>query len=245
MKALPWKEIPASSSIAGCGHGRRERRTIKATEVAAGLGFPHATQVLQVRRTVTRNGRKAVEVVYPITSMPMTEAVPLQVAAWIRGHWAMGNQLYWVRDATFDEDRSTTRTGTGRRTWPPSATRPSVSSGSPASRTSPLGYGITVATRTARSICFTPYDMGLRDFAGDPTFQRTTVRTRAVDCLRPARLLIPRASPPAQPVGRRSARGPHVAAPCSPAQAPAHRSPRPRRPGTGPSSPQRSPGRAD
>ncbi|WP_442638292.1 ISAs1 family transposase [Rhodococcus zopfii] len=66
LKALPWNEIPVSSSTAGRGHGRRERRTVKTTEVAAGVGFPHATQVMQVRRTVTRSHRKSVEVVYVI-----------------------------------------------------------------------------------------------------------------------------------------------------------------------------------
>jgi len=111
LKVLPWNDIPVSSTISGRGHGRRERRTIKATEVDAGLGFPHATQVLQVRRTVTRKSRKSVEVVYLITSMPMTAAAPAQVAAWIRGHWGIENRLHWVRDVTFDEDRSTVRTG--------------------------------------------------------------------------------------------------------------------------------------
>lgn len=87
LKVLPWNEIPVSSSIGGRDHGRRERRTIKATEVAGGLGFPHAVQVLQVRRTVSRGGRRSVEVVYLVTSMPMVSAAPLQVAAWVRGHW--------------------------------------------------------------------------------------------------------------------------------------------------------------
>lgn len=113
LKALLRNGIPVSSSTGGRGHGRLERRTIKATEVDAGLGFPHATQVLQVRRTVTRNGRESVEVVYLITSIPMTAATPSQVAAWIRGHWGIENRLRWVRDVTFDEDRSTVRTGTG------------------------------------------------------------------------------------------------------------------------------------
>lgn len=113
LKTLPWNKIPVSSSIGGRGHGRRERRTIKATEVAAGLGFPHATQVLQVRRTITKGGRTSVEVVYLITSMPMVSATPVQVAGWIRGHWSIENRLHWVRDVTFDEDRSTIRTGTG------------------------------------------------------------------------------------------------------------------------------------
>jgi predicted transposase YbfD/YdcC len=114
LKALPWNDIPVSSTIRGRGHGRRECRTIKATEVDAGLGFPHATQVLQVRRTVTKkDGRKTVEVVYLITSMPMTSADPSQVTAWVRGHWGIENRLHWVRDVTFDEDRCTIRTGSG------------------------------------------------------------------------------------------------------------------------------------
>lgn len=113
LRALPWNDIPVSSSIGGRGHGRREQRTIKATEVAARLGFPHATQVLRVRRTVTRAGRRTVEVVYLITSIPMIAAVPSQVASWVRGHWAIENRLHWVRDVTFDEDRSAVRTGTG------------------------------------------------------------------------------------------------------------------------------------
>lgn len=113
LKSLPWNAIPVSSSTGNRGHGRLERRTVKATEVDGGLGFPHATQVLQVRRTVTRRGRKTVEVVYLITSMPMASTAPSQVADWIRGHWAIENRLHWVRDVTFDEDRCTIRTGTG------------------------------------------------------------------------------------------------------------------------------------
>lgn len=115
LKSLPRNDIPVSSSTAGCGHGRPERRTIKATEVGASLGFPHAFQVLQVRRTVTRKGRRTVEVVYLITSMPMTSAAPAQVASWIRGHWAIENRLHWVRAVTFDEDRRMIRTGTAPR----------------------------------------------------------------------------------------------------------------------------------
>lgn len=113
LKALPWNEVPVSSSAGGRGHGRRGRRTVKATEVASGLGFPHAAQVLQVRRTVTRGGRRSVEVAYLLTSMPMTAATPLQVAGWVRGHWGIENRLHWVRDVTFDEDRSAVRTGAG------------------------------------------------------------------------------------------------------------------------------------
>lgn len=95
LKVLPWNEIPVSSSIGGRDRGRRERRTIKATEVAGGLGFPHAVQVLLVRRTVTRGGWRSVEVVYLVTSMPMVSAAPLQVAAWVSCGWPTRRLSPW------------------------------------------------------------------------------------------------------------------------------------------------------
>ena len=38
---------------------------------------------------------------------------PAQLAAWIRRHWHIENKIHWVRDVTYDEDRSQIRTGTG------------------------------------------------------------------------------------------------------------------------------------
>ena len=52
LKALPWKSVPSVSSV-DTGHGRRVRRTVKAVEAPAWVGFPAAAQVLQVRRTRT------------------------------------------------------------------------------------------------------------------------------------------------------------------------------------------------
>ena len=49
-------------------HGRRARRTIKAVLAPAWTGFDGAAQVAQLRRTVTKNGKKTVEVVYLIAS---------------------------------------------------------------------------------------------------------------------------------------------------------------------------------
>ena len=43
----------------------------------------------------------------------MHQAKPAQLAAWIRGHWPIENKIHWVRDVTYDEDRSQIRTGTG------------------------------------------------------------------------------------------------------------------------------------
>jgi hypothetical protein len=41
------------------------------------------------------------------------QAKPVQLAAWIRGHWSIENAVHWVRDVTYDEDRSQIRTGAG------------------------------------------------------------------------------------------------------------------------------------
>ena len=37
---------------------------------------------------------------------------PVLLARWMRGHWAI-EALHWVRDMSFDEDRSQVRTGNG------------------------------------------------------------------------------------------------------------------------------------
>lgn len=38
-----------------------------------------------------------------------------QLAAFVRGHWAIENRVHYVRDVTFDEDRSRVRTGDAPR----------------------------------------------------------------------------------------------------------------------------------
>jgi hypothetical protein len=40
-----------------------------------------------------------------------TAAQPRALAAWVQGHWGIENKLHWVRDVTYDEDRSQIRTG--------------------------------------------------------------------------------------------------------------------------------------
>ena len=112
LETLPWKDVP-SISVPDGSHGRRVRRTIKAVEAPAWIDFPGAAQVIRIRRTRTVKGRKHIEVVHLICSLPPTDARPEQVAAWARGHWAIENRLHWVRDVVFDEDRHQLRTANG------------------------------------------------------------------------------------------------------------------------------------
>src|SRR6266699_1327313 len=112
LKKLPWAAVPAVSAVS-MDHGRRARRTIKAVLAPAWIEFDGAAQVAQLRRTVTKKGKKTVEVVYLITSD--RNADPATLAAWIRGHWEIENKLHWVHDVTYQEDKSLVRTGNAPR----------------------------------------------------------------------------------------------------------------------------------
>lgn len=112
LKKLPWADVPSVSAVS-TDHGRRARRTIKAVLAPSWIEFEGAAQVAQLRRTVTRNGKKTAEIVYPITSD--RTASPETLAAWIRGHWHIENKLHWVRDVTYQEDKSLVRTANAPR----------------------------------------------------------------------------------------------------------------------------------
>lgn len=57
-------------------------------------------------------GRKSTqETVYGLTSLPPGRTSPAQVLGYNRGHWEIENRLHYVRDMTFDEDRSQVRRG--------------------------------------------------------------------------------------------------------------------------------------
>ena len=40
---------------------------------------------------------------------------PATLAAWNRSHWEIENKLHWVRDVTYQEDKSLVRTGNAPR----------------------------------------------------------------------------------------------------------------------------------
>src|SRR5450755_573578 len=111
LKKLPWA-VPSVSAVS-TDHGCRARPTIKAVLAPAWIEFDGAAQVAQLRRTVTKKGKKTVEVVYLITSD--RDAGPATLAAWVRSHWEIENRLHWVRDVTYQEDNSLVRTGNAPR----------------------------------------------------------------------------------------------------------------------------------
>ncbi len=117
LAALPRRQVPVAHDCRQRGHGRAERRTLKVTAVAAGLAFPHAAQAIQiVRRRRPLNSKKwSAETVYAITSLTAIQARPAELAAIARSHWLIEDSLHWVRDVTYDEDRSQVRSGNGPR----------------------------------------------------------------------------------------------------------------------------------
>jgi predicted transposase YbfD/YdcC len=81
------------------------------------ITFPGAQQVFTIERLTTDLRGKQIrhEIVHGITSLSPKKASPADILGYNRGHWAIENGLHWVRDVTFDEDRSQVRTGTAPR----------------------------------------------------------------------------------------------------------------------------------
>ena len=96
------------------GHGRIETRNLTTSEALVGYSdWPGMSQVFEVRRQVIekKTGNERVEVVYGITSLSPEQADPSRLLELVRGHWGIENRSHWVRDVTFDEDRSQVRSG--------------------------------------------------------------------------------------------------------------------------------------
>ena len=60
---------------------------------------------------IPKTGEVRSETVYGVTRLTSQRATPARVLELVRGHWPIENQSHWVRDVTFDEDRSQVRCG--------------------------------------------------------------------------------------------------------------------------------------
>ena len=113
LGALPWKDVPAVSSV-DTGHGRRVRRTVKAVQAPKWVDFPGAAQILQVRRIRTIKGRKHVEVAYPgLLTAHGAWLSPNRLPPGSKGTGESRTGSTSVCDVVFDEDRHQLRTCNG------------------------------------------------------------------------------------------------------------------------------------
>lgn len=99
------------------GHGRIDRHRIWTAAVPASITFPHAARYVIVEResSTLADERTSIEQRIYITSLTATQATAEHLHRLINGHWSIENSLHWVRDVTYDEDRSQVRTGTTPR----------------------------------------------------------------------------------------------------------------------------------
>jgi hypothetical protein len=106
--------LPPHHVTFDCGHGRTEIREITTTSHVADIDFPGVFQAFRIRRETCDlydNPIRKPETVYGITSRTAQQANPADLLAHNRGHWQIENREHYVRDHTYDEDRSQVRTG--------------------------------------------------------------------------------------------------------------------------------------
>ena len=113
VRALPWRQVPAGSITRDTGHGRIETRTLKTAHVSR-LDFPGARQAIKISRwrQDTATGKTSRQTVYAVTSLTSADATARDLARLIREHWSI-EAHHHVRDVTFGEDASVSRTGRG------------------------------------------------------------------------------------------------------------------------------------
>jgi predicted transposase YbfD/YdcC len=113
VRALPWRQVPAGASAREKGHGRAETRTLKTAHVSH-LDFPHARQAIKITRwrQEIATGRTSRQALYAVTSLTSADATAQDLARLVREHWSI-EAHHHVRDVTFGEDASASRTGSG------------------------------------------------------------------------------------------------------------------------------------
>jgi predicted transposase YbfD/YdcC len=97
-----------------CSHGRIEQRRLHTSDVLVGYSdWPGVAQVFHLERQVIskKTGTVREEVVAGVTSLAPERADAGRLLALVRHHWHIENTSHWVRDVTFDEDRSQVRCG--------------------------------------------------------------------------------------------------------------------------------------
>jgi predicted transposase YbfD/YdcC len=108
--------FPRRAETLDKGHGRLEqRRLLASTALNEYVDFPHVAQVCRIEREITelKSAKQRSETVFAITSLTPEQADPHKLLQLNRGQWAIENRSHYVRDRTFEEDRSRIRVGNG------------------------------------------------------------------------------------------------------------------------------------
>lgn len=95
-------------------HGRLTHWRIETTVALKGyLDWPGFEQAFKITRKVVfpKTGEVKTSIRYGITSLSPERANAAALLSFNRRHWEIENRLHWVRDVTFDEDRSILRVG--------------------------------------------------------------------------------------------------------------------------------------
>lgn len=81
------------------------------------LDWPHLGQVFCGERYVTNllGENPQHEIAWGVTDLGPEEADAARLGELVRGHWGIETRLHYVRDWTYDEDRSQVRTMEGPR----------------------------------------------------------------------------------------------------------------------------------
>lgn len=78
--------------------------------------FPYSEQFFMLERVVDySNGKHREEVAYGVTSLKKGEVSAKRLLTLSREHWGIENKVHYVRDVTYDEDRSRIRVKNGPR----------------------------------------------------------------------------------------------------------------------------------
>jgi len=94
-------------------HGRIDRHRVWSAPVPSTITFPHARTFILVEResSTLDDVRVSIETRFYVTDLTADDAGIEHLFRLVHGHWSI-ESLHWVRDNTFDEDRSQVRTGT-------------------------------------------------------------------------------------------------------------------------------------
>jgi predicted transposase YbfD/YdcC len=105
----------ATSDSVETGHGRMANRKVTTLDAVHTLpepilfAWPKLETLVRIQSRTQREGKTVEEERYYISTLPVHTAEAIGEA--VKSHWGIENQLHWVLDVAFNEDRNRTRKG--------------------------------------------------------------------------------------------------------------------------------------